>query len=101
MSDIPLNLEGEIERLATLSRSRAVWVQVGQLIDGTSDRARRDVDLVFDAKQIHSVGSVDREKLAAGQTTPDAKLEGVTALPMLIEAHAHAFLEGAPVNFAT
>jgi imidazolonepropionase-like amidohydrolase len=92
-----------IERLAVESKQRPVWLRVGQLIDGVADRPLRNADLVFDANQIRFVGSdgetPDRAILAEGQREPDAVLPDVTASPCLIEAHAHLFLAGAPVNF--
>ncbi len=94
------NLSIEIDRLAALSRSRAVWVRVGQLIDGVSDRPLLDANVVFDANEIKWVGfAVPVNILPTNKIEPDAILNDVTVLPMLIEAHAHAFLEGAPVNF--
>jgi imidazolonepropionase-like amidohydrolase len=88
------------ESIATESRRRAIWLRVGQLIDGFSDAPLRDADLVFDAKTIRFVGSnPPREHLAHGQSEPDAILPEATALPCLIEAHAHLFLDGAPVQF--
>ncbi len=38
-----------------------------------------------------------QEDLSEGQSEPDAILPNCTLLPCLIEAHAHAFLEGAPI----
>jgi imidazolonepropionase-like amidohydrolase len=92
-----------LDDLMLLSRERAVWLRVGQLVDGVSDRVHRDADLVFDAKQIRFVGSrgatPPRDAVHDDQSEPDAVLPDVTALPCLIEAHAHLFLAGAPVNF--
>lgn len=92
-----------LDHLAMQSRERPVWLRVGQLVDGISNRALRDADLVFDARQIRFVGgngkSPPRTLLNNGQIEPDAVLPDVTALPCLIEAHAHLFLAGAPVNF--
>jgi imidazolonepropionase-like amidohydrolase len=91
----------EFPDLALESRRRPVWLRVGQLIDGISNRPIRDANLVFDAMQIRFVGSElpPPEHLAAGANAPDALLSDVTVLPCLIEAHAHLFLAGAPVNF--
>lgn len=92
-----------IKRLATQSKDRPVWVRVGQLIDGVSDRPMRDASILFDAKQIYAVATDGArpvsEHLATGQDAPDAELSAFTALPCLIEAHAHLFLEGSPVDF--
>src|SRR2546423_6146219 len=81
----------DLAALAVQSRERPVRLRVGQLIDGNSDHAIRDADVVFDATQIHSVGKADG--------AADAVLPDHTLLPCLIEAHAHMFLDGAPVDF--
>jgi imidazolonepropionase-like amidohydrolase len=79
--------------IARLSHERPVRLRVGKLLDGVSDHPRRDVDVVFDARQIISVGTPPE----LGE--PDAILPDHTLLPTLIEAHAHLFLDGAPVDF--
>jgi imidazolonepropionase-like amidohydrolase len=93
----------------TLSRlaprgDRPVWVRVGTLIDGTDAAPLRDAHLVYDAEAIRFVGAGDalppRELLDAEQSAP-VELPGHTVLPGLIEAHAHLFLEGAPIDFET
>src|SRR5687768_7617105 len=90
-----------IDRLSQDSKYRPVWLRVGQLVDGVSDRPLRDANIVFDVMQIRFVGSElpPPEHLAAGANAPDALLSDVTVLPCLIEGHAHLFLAGAPVNF--
>jgi imidazolonepropionase-like amidohydrolase len=78
-----------------------VWLRVGQLIDGTSHAPLRDADVVFDAMSVHFVGhNPRREHLRDGQRTPDEVLPDATMLPCLIEAHAHLFLDGAPICLA-
>ena len=90
----------QLEQLAGVSKQRAVWLRVGQLIDGASERPVRNVDIVFDAKQILFVGiQPPIALLAPGQTEPDAVLPDHTVLPCLIEAHAHMFLDGGPIDF--
>ena len=79
--------------LARLSTQRPVHLRIGRLIDGVSDHPQRNVDVVFDATSIVSVGKPPQ----GGE--PDAILPEFTLLPCLIEAHAHLFLDGAPVNF--
>jgi imidazolonepropionase-like amidohydrolase len=95
--------EAKLDRLAAESRQRPVWVRVGKMIDGTSNAVARNVDLVFDAKQIRFVGmdgsSPAPADLQLRQTEPDAILADWTVLPCLIEAHAHLFLDGAPLLF--
>ena len=86
-----------LEHLASQSKERPVWIRVGQLIDGESNAVIRDAHVVFDAKEIRSVGA--SRPADVKQAEPDATLDGYTLLPCLIEAHAHAFLEGAPVDF--
>jgi imidazolonepropionase-like amidohydrolase len=81
----------DLAKLAEESNHRPLRLRVGQLIDGESNQPRREVDIVFDAKEIHSVGAPE------GQA--DATLAEQTLLPCLIEAHAHMFLDGAPVSF--
>ena len=89
-----------LERLAKHSRERVVWLRVGQLADGSENRPLKNADIVFDAKQILFVGSQPpTDLLSPGQSEPDAVLPEHTLLPCLIEAHAHLFLDGAPINF--
>lgn len=93
-----------LKHVAELSQSRPVWVRVGQLLDGESTLPVREANLVFDAHQIHFVGTRTESPPAAllpeGALQPDAILPEHTVLPCLIEAHAHMFLEGAPLDAA-
>ena len=102
VSAAPQSTSGEtLDDLARLSLERRVWLRVGQVIDGVSDAPLRNADVVFDAQSVRFVGhDPGREHLRDGQRTPDATLPGKTLLPCLIEAHAHLFLDGAPVCFA-
>lgn len=84
-----------LEALARESRRRPVWLRVGQMIDGTSDQPTQDADIVFDAMQF-----LDPREITQQRAEPDLFLPHVTALPCLIEAHAHLFLDGAPIDFA-
>jgi imidazolonepropionase-like amidohydrolase len=83
----------DVAELARLSTERSVRLRIGRLIDGVSDHPTRNVDVVFDAASIHLIES------ASGDAEPDATLTDYTLLPCLIEAHAHLFLDGTPVNF--
>ena len=89
--------------LEARSAEQPVWVRVGQLLDGNSDQVTESAHLVYDALKIRYVGSSQSpppaELIRAGQTVPDADLPEYTVMPMLIEAHAHLFLEGEPVDF--
>jgi imidazolonepropionase-like amidohydrolase len=88
--------------LETESAERPVWVRVGKLFDG--ETVLTDAHLVYDALKIRHVGRGGKlpaaELLRPGQTEPDLHLPDVTVLPGLIEAHAHLFLDGDPVDFA-
>ena len=75
----------DLDEIARLSTQRPVRLRIGRLIDGVSAHPRRDVDVVFDATQILSIG--DAAAAAAG-SEPDAHLPDHTLLPTLIEAHA-------------
>jgi imidazolonepropionase-like amidohydrolase len=104
MSTKPSNSsrDPDLERLALLSKSRPVWLRIGRLIDGLADRPILNANVVFDAKQIRFVGTEEktpsRHDLMEGQNAPDVILTDSTLLPCLIEAHAHSFLEGAPIG---
>ena len=99
----PLPTGEGLEQLALESQKRPVWLRVGRLFDGGSDQAIRDANIVFDARQIRFVGGdgqlPDAKLLSPGQTEPDVVLPAHTLLPCLIEAHAHLFLDGAPIDF--
>lgn len=84
------NSEGSIAELAALSRKRPVRLRVGQLFDGMD--LLRDADVLFQAKRILSAGPAEE----GGE--PDLVLAQHTLLPCLIEAHAHLFLDGAPID---
>ena len=92
------------EKLAELSRLRPVWVQVGQLFDGVHHLPTPSAHLVFDSHRILFVGIQEDqpppELLADGAAHPDAVLPKYSVLPCLIEAHAHMFLDGAPIDLA-
>src|SRR6187399_441380 len=97
----PESTAAAFSRIADLAKKRAVWLRVEKLIDGTSDHPLTNADVVFDAHQIHYVGSgklPPSSVLSEGMTAPDT-LVACTLMPCLIEAHAHLFLDGSPVNF--
>lgn len=74
----------------------ATWLRVGTLLDGVRTSPLRDAHLVFNAREILYVGATPPPAtlVREGQTEPDATCPDATALPGLIEAHAHLFLEG-------
>jgi imidazolonepropionase-like amidohydrolase len=97
----PPQAAGSLQQLAGSARHQPVWLRIGRLLDGVSGQVRRDVDVVFDAMRIRFVGHDPQPRqLRAGQRTPDLALPQHTLLPCLIEAHAHLFLDGAPVSLA-
>lgn len=79
---------------------RRIWLRVGTLVDGGGGAPARDAHLVYDRWQILFVGGEEppRELVRAEQRTPDADLPHCTAVPGLIEAHAHLFLDGAELD---
>ncbi|HTX19037.1 MAG TPA: amidohydrolase family protein [Bacteroidota bacterium] len=88
--------------LPTATPARKVWLRVGTLIDGESDRPRRDAHIVYTSDSFLHVSSEGepppRKVLNAGQTHPDAELPGFTLLPCLVDSHAHLFLEGGALD---
>jgi imidazolonepropionase-like amidohydrolase len=75
----------------------ARWLQVGRVFDGSE--ILQDAHLVYDAGAIRHVGTTPpAELLRPGQTEPDAVLPHHTALPGLIDAHTHLFLEGGELS---
>lgn len=78
-------------------RPGPVWLRVGTLFDGES--VLRDAHLVYDVGGVLHVGGPPPSSLVrGGRTAPDLDLPGHTALPGLIEAHAHLFLEGGELD---
>ncbi len=82
---------------------RAVWIRVGTLVDGTGAAPMAQAHVVYDADRIRYVGDQPPPSGSrpGGRTEPDAVLPDVTALPCLLEAHAHLFLDGAPIDRPT
>lgn len=81
---------------------KPVWVQVGTLLDGLGHPPLKNAHLVYDEKAIRYVGVADLpppESLVGDAKAPAAQLPEYTVLPGLVEAHAHLFLDGAPVDF--
>lgn len=78
-----------------------IWLRVGHLFRGDGE-VIRDAHLVYDAEQILYIGRAGELPPAAifknGPAQPAAELPEYTALPGLIEAHGHLFLDGHTVN---
>jgi imidazolonepropionase-like amidohydrolase len=89
--------------LTPKSDGTSVWLRVGRVIDGNGSPPLFDAHLLYDVNAIRHVGPACNpiaHELAAGRSQPDAWLPDHTVLPSLIEAHAHIFLDGAPLDFA-
>jgi imidazolonepropionase-like amidohydrolase len=67
-------------------------IRAGTLIDGKSDKPRRDQVIVIRGNRIESVADAASAKTPAGATLID--LSQATVLPGLIDSHTHIFLQG-------
>lgn len=81
-------------------QSGAVWLRVGRLFTGRDTATLLDAHLVYDGTRILHTGTAAPAAglLRPGQTAPDLHLPAHTALPGLIDAHTHLFLEGGEEN---
>ena len=87
---------GIVSALQRASDQR-IWLKVGRLFDGHQSRGA--CHLVLDRQAILHVGSAPPPLLVRpGQISPDLDLPDHTALPGLIEAHGHLFLEGGELD---
>ena len=67
-------------------------IRAGTLIDGKSDKARRNQVIVIRGNKIESISDAATAKTPAGATVID--LSQQTVLPGLIDSHTHIFLQG-------
>lgn len=67
-------------------------IRAGVLIDGKSDKVRRDQVIVIRDNRIESVSDGASAKIPSGATVID--LSKSTVLPGLIDSHTHIFLQG-------
>ena len=76
------------------NRQAESWtaIRAGSVIDGKSDRPRRDQVIVIHGNRIESVTDAATAKIPAGATVID--LSKTTVLPGLIDSHTHIFLQG-------
>ncbi len=81
-------------------RAGAIWLRVGRLFTGRDATALRDAHLVYDGAQVlHAAAEPPSAALLRpGRSAPDLDLPAHTALPGLIDAHTHLFLEGGEEN---
>ncbi|MGA8341933.1 MAG: hypothetical protein WB781_08345 [Candidatus Sulfotelmatobacter sp.] len=70
----------------------ATVIRAGTLIDGKSDKPRRDQVIVIRGNRIESVGNAANAKIPDRATVIDLSKE--TVLPGLIDSHTHIFLQG-------
>jgi imidazolonepropionase-like amidohydrolase len=91
----------ELAQQLTLIGSQKLWLQVGQLLDGTSPQPIPHAHVVFNAEGIIYVGKeAPNQQLTDNKIKPDIVLPEHTLLPGLIEAHAHLFLQGGELDAA-
>jgi imidazolonepropionase-like amidohydrolase len=74
------------------SPAQITVIRAGTLIDGKSDKPRRDQVIVIRGNRIESVGDAANAKIPAAATVIDLTKE--TVLPGLIDSHTHIFLQG-------
>ncbi len=67
-------------------------IRAGVLIDGKSDKPRRDQVIVVRGNRIESVSDAAHAKIPEGASVIDLSKE--TVLPGLIDSHTHIFLQG-------
>ncbi len=67
-------------------------IRAGTLIDGKSDKPRRDQVIIIRGNRIESVSDSANAKIPTGATVID--LATATVLPGLIDSHTHIFLQG-------
>ena len=74
--------------------SAEVWtvLRAGSLIDGKSDKPRRDQVIIIRGNHVESVSDAASAKIPAGANVID--LSKSTVLPGLIDSHTHIFLQG-------
>src|SRR6202162_1110572 len=76
------------------NRPSETWtvIRAGSLIDGKSDKPRRDQVIIVHGNRIESVTDAAGAKIPAGADVID--LSKATVLPGLIDSHTHIFLQG-------
>src|SRR5215472_15775756 len=79
------------EQTASLA-TRVTVIRAGVLIDGKSDKPRRNQIITIRGNKIESVSDAGVAKLPADATIIDLSEE--TVLPGLIDSHTHIFLQG-------
>jgi imidazolonepropionase-like amidohydrolase len=80
------------QQATSVSTTKITVIRAGTLIDGRSDKPRRDQIIVIHGNRIESVSDAATAKMPAGATVID--LSQSTVLPGLIDSHTHIFLQG-------
>src|SRR5436189_2257803 len=78
--------------LKTQTARQVTVIRAGALIDGKSDRPRRDQVIVIRGNRIESISDAANAKSPMGAIIID--LSRSTVLPGLIDSHTHIFLQG-------
>ena len=77
---------------AAPSSAQITVIRAGTLIDGKSDKPRRDQVILIRANRIESVSDAGSAKIPANVTVIDLSKD--TVLPGMIDSHTHIFLQG-------
>ena len=99
----PVNHDNEkIIANLTATNGQNIWIRVGTLLNGFSNKAVKNAHIIYNANEILYVDSADNpppsDLIASGQNQPHLELPDYTLLPGLIDAHAHLFLEGGELD---
>jgi len=89
---LAITLSAVAQQQGKPNASPVTVIRAGTLIDGKSDKARRDQVIVIRGNRIESVSDASSGQSPAGATVID--LSGQTVLPGLIDSHTHIFLQG-------
>ncbi|MDQ1389641.1 MAG: hypothetical protein QOF56_3095 [Acidobacteriaceae bacterium] len=76
------------------NRASDAWtvIRAGSLIDGRSDKPRRDQVVIIHGNKIESISDAATARIPSGANVID--LSKSTVLPGLIDSHTHIFLQG-------
>src|SRR5579872_2680748 len=75
-----------------VAANHVVLVKAGSLIDGTSEHARANIEILIRGNRIAEVRASGAQPAPQGAEVID--LGGATVLPGLIDSHTHVFLQG-------